>query len=83
VRLTKHRIDMLHRVALAEVFTSPSAQPDYDGKKVLLDLLNAGLVVWENGSRLSDAGRKALQEKLSIRAWLQLEGMRARMGKIS
>lgn len=62
--LTPRQRDMLFRVALAEKHTSPvigMALTVEQRARVIVALKKRGLVVWDNGTRLTDKGREVLR----------------------
>jgi len=78
MRISKNNLDMLYRVALAGVFTSPSTKADYDGRAALAWLERNGLYRYDGRSVITLAGRQLLEEKLDPVKLADLRRMEAR-----
>ena len=78
MRISKDNLDMLWRVALAGVMTSPSRQATYDVHKALAWLERNGLYRYEGRSVITLAGRQLLGRKLDPIKLADLRRMEAR-----
>jgi len=78
MRISKNNLDMLWRIALAGLMTSPSRQANYDVHKALAWLERNGLYRFEGRSVITLAGRKLLGQKLDPIKLADLRRMEAR-----
>ena len=78
MRITRNRLDMLYRYALAGFFTSPSTPANYDRHAAIMWLVDRQLLTATTPRRITDDGKDLLDQHLDRDRLHQLNRLRER-----